>query len=87
MNKKFTVTVKRHCKSCNKDHNVLCSSLTYKVPDALSAAKKAHQYLVSGGPYHDFGFLGSDVDIYFAIKEAGMPRGEGITFVEQRAVM
>lgn len=83
MNKKFTVTVKCHCKQCNKDHRALYSSLAYTAPDAISAARKAHEYLADGGAYRDLCHLAKDKTIFFVVKERGTPKGEGITTVEQ----
>ena len=81
--KTYTITVKRHCAKCNKDHRVLYSTLTYKADNAIAAACKAHDYLADGGAYRDLCHLATDPTIFYVVKERGTPRGEGIVTVEQ----
>ena len=81
--KRYAVTVKHHCKHCGGWHKTLYEPLVYKAADPRDAARKAHEWLAFGGPYGDLCHLAKSRNIFFHVKESYLPRGEGITFVEQ----
>lgn len=81
--KRYAVTVKHHCSNCGGMHKTLYEPLVYKATNPREAAKKAHEWLAFGGPYGDLCHLAKSRNIVFHVKESYLPRGEGITFVEQ----